>query len=541
MPTSTLSSTDPLTLGEDVFVLIATRFNTVDLVSASQVSVDWRTELLNTPTLWRRACLASGADEDDVRVTAPTCEEAVPGLHRWHQIALAHARTECNWTAGRFATTKHTLKFDHPLQNFSCDSRAGVIAVNADGNNDSLLLDRRSLAHVVCDGHAAHIVQDVEDGPRSIRVCRIVRGAGLAAVGTVPACPDERHSDWNLETRVDERGTSRLAVVVHRQGEQLEISVHDAPWDAEGVQLRPQPTDRPAFDVVSPAAYHQLTVQFVPVLDDTCYVFLQGFRAYLYNRHDEAAPLTTWPQLELPSGTLAPHATALAYRLRLPPLDDEFVTFSHANAWVPKVEHVTSTGMLPRNEGFRDAFEVPPKWISGPIRWYVCIDQTQLTRRSCYNDHDLFAIAHDTNLLILRDFRRVFRQCVRLHPAERAAYLGQHTVVLNFDAGISGLRALRDRFVVTTVSYSQDTLDPQTWDLWVLDSRNLPTLPLAPDAPRPALPALALRRAIPPVDGTDLNDFNSAWRVYSDTLFDSRAIYLLAERNDTIVAYEFDK
>lgn len=160
----------------------------------------------------------------------------------------------------------------------------------------------------------------------------------------------------------------------------------------------------------------------------------------------------------------------------------------------------------------------------------------------CYNDHDLIAIGHDPNLLILRDFRRVFRHCVHLHSeAERAAYLGQHTIVLNFDSGINGLRALRDRILVTTVSYSKDTLDPQTWDLWVLDSHNLPSLPLAPGRPRPTLPAVALRRAIPLVDGTDLNDFNSAWRVYSDTLFDSRAIYLLTERNDTIVAYEFDK
>lgn len=403
MPDSTLAPIDPLRLGEGIFNLITKHFTTLDLVSASQVSPAWRAELLKTSTVWRRACIASGADEDDVRVT-PAPPGADPALHKWHQIgtppsltpsyqltppALAHARTERNWTTARFVVTKHTLKFDHPLQNFSCDTRAGVIAVNADDNNDSLLLDRRTLAHVVrwawprwrysdlqiCDGHAAHVVQAVEGGPRQIRVCRVVRGTGMVAVGVVPIGADERHSDWNIETRLDEHGRSTLSIVAHRQGGQLEISVHDAPWNADGVELRPQPTDRPAFDVVStqpPAQQAPLTPQYVPVLNDESYVFLQGFRAYLYDRHDERAPLTTWPQLELPAGTLASHASALAYRLRLPDLADEFVTFSHANAWVPTVEHVTSAAMLPSDDGFADAFEVPPKWISGPIRSCVC-------------------------------------------------------------------------------------------------------------------------------------------------------------------------
>ncbi|KAL1410730.1 hypothetical protein Q8F55_001672 [Vanrija albida] len=424
-------------------------------------------------------------------------------------FTLAHARVERNWTRGRFTTTKHSIKFDHSLEGFGSDSRAGVLVVCADDRHDSLLVDRRTLATVVRkppardmyadvqvnNGHAAYLHQAGRGAAREVRVCAIEReDAGqLREVGHVPLGPDEIHSGWRLETRADGDGAVLSVVTRCRVGDHFEIGVHDAPWESEGVVLHPQVTDRPAFNVV-------------------CYVFLQGFTAYLHARDDETGPLATWPQLE-------PLAAGLAYRVHLQDVAG-YKKISDPAAWEPEVEHVTATGLLPSDAGFDDVFEVPPDWTAGPLR-------------CTFNDHDLIVIAHNNNLLLLRDFRDVFRQAAGLAtPAERAALLGSHTIVINFamaelDVGIAGLRAFRDRFVM--------------WDVVVFDSRDLPRMPLAPGAPRPTLPALALRRAIPLREDTDLNEFNCAWRIDTDTLVDSRAIYLLAERNDAIVAYEFDK
>lgn len=79
---------DPMALGQDNFLHVASMIDLTTLISASQVCRAWRAALFSTSNPWRRACIDAGADEGDrVEAVAETIVNGVmEQVHKWREL-----------------------------------------------------------------------------------------------------------------------------------------------------------------------------------------------------------------------------------------------------------------------------------------------------------------------------------------------------------------------------------------------------------------------------------------------------------------------
>ncbi|KAL1410726.1 hypothetical protein Q8F55_001668 [Vanrija albida] len=142
---------NPLDLGIDIFLVVASLLDPEDLVAASQVCRAWRETLSISAAPWRVSCVRAQADEWDRVEAVRTALEADGEMldpaavaqrevRRWRELALIHARTERCWTTGPLNKTVMELDFAYE---FYVDSKTGVIFTYWQGRY--LLLDRKSL------------------------------------------------------------------------------------------------------------------------------------------------------------------------------------------------------------------------------------------------------------------------------------------------------------------------------------------------------------------------------------------------------------